>query len=496
MTTAVADREITIEGNKAVSHLTLPIPQGGGLVVIRGDNGCGKTEALNACRAVLGSKDAKSALRTTDGEKSGSVEGLGVTISIGRSNREKGELTVASIEDTLDIADLVDPGIDDLNAADSKRLKSLLKVAGAKGDITLFGELIKDVEIDGDVIKERDLIKQAGGVKRTLEKLARSAEAAADGFTVEATAALKATEGIDLEVECDEQKLQLALKSAIQRDTQIDERLKAAEDAADARRKAQAALDKAKADYKGQRPEDALIEANAAQELETEKSNQVRSLREQLAAAESELKVCVEQTKAKNLAYELAVNHQNTITHWQEQIDRDIPQAPSADEIQAAEQAMQAAQDAVVQGARIRLAKAAVQESDDLTAKAKDRRKQAEHWRESAKGVDEVLSQQVAALGCSITVGDDDKGLRLMVTHPKRGLIYFSELSAGEKWATVIPIAVKAVGEDGVFVIPQTAYEGLQPRVRKQIVELLKGSHVTAITAECADGEIKAEVAA
>lgn len=68
----------------------------------------------------------------------------------------------------------------------------------------------------------------------------------------------------------------------------------------------------------------------------------------------------------------------------------------------------------------------------------------------------------------------------------------FSELSAGEKYAVVIPIAIKAVGEGGMFVIPQEAWEGLQPRVRRQIKQLLKGSHVVAITAQSADGPLTA----
>lgn len=497
MATAVADREITIEGNKAVSHLTLPIPQGGGLVVIRGDNGCGKTEALNACRAVLGSKDAKKDLRTSDGSKSGSVEGLGVTISIGRSNREKGELTVSSLEDTLDISDLVDPGIDDLNAADARRLKSLLRVAGAKGDIDLFSKLLGNgFEIDPDILKERDLIKQAGSIKRALEAKARSEEAAADSATLEATAALKLTEGVDLDAESDETKLQAEYRAAVQLDTQIDERLKSAEDASDARRQALESIERAKSAYTGPRVDDAGMELGAATDLETEQAALVHRLTEELKAAHAELRVRQEQVKAKQAAFEAAQNHARTIETWQAQVNREIPQAPSADEIEAASERLTAATTAVEQGAVVRKAKAAVAKSDEFTAKAKDRRKAAEHWREAAKSVDEILSEQVAELGCPISVGDDDKGLRLMVQHPKRGEIYFAELSAGEKWATVIPIAIKAVGEDGVFVIPQTAWEGIQPRVRKEIVALLKGSHVTAITAECADGAISAEVAA
>lgn len=487
--------QIVIEDNKAVERLVIPVPKGGGLVVLRGDNGSGKTEALNAVRAALGNKEAKSALRPTDGEKTGTVEAFGVTITIGRSNREKGELTVSSLEDVLDIADLVDPGIDDLNAADSRRLKSLLKVAGAKGDIDLFSKLLGDTfELDADIIKERDLVKQAGGIKRSLESKARSEESAADTATLEATACLKATEGIDLTAECDEARLQAEYRAAVQLDTQIDDRLKAAEESADAQKSAQESIARSKASYTGPNVETAQVDLGDAQRLEAEQHDLVRKLEADLITARSELKLRQEQTKSKQSALDSAVSHANTITEWQKQLDREIPQAPSADEIEAASQRLKVATTALELGAVIRKAKESQAKADEFTEKAKAHRKLAEQWREAAKSVDEVLSEQVAGLGCPISVDEDDKGLRLMVQH-KRGVIPFAELSAGEKWATVIPIAIKAVGEDGVFVIPQTAYEGLQPRVRKQIVSQLKGSHVTAITAECADGDIKAEVA-
>ena len=109
--------------------------------------------------------------------------------------------------------------------------------------------------------------------------------------------------------------------------------------------------------------------------------------------------------------------------------------------------------------------------------------------------------------GLIVLQGDNGAGLREMggnlrlngdfrfvVDHPKRGECYFADLSAGEKWSQVLPIAIKAVGTGGVFVVPQEAYEGLSPRNRNLLLSHLRGSGVTAVTAEAADGQLRAVV--
>lgn len=494
--TEVDENQLVIQNNKGVERLVIPIPAEGGVVVLTGDNGAGKTEALRAVRAALGSKDDRSDLRPSDDHEFGSVKGLGVTIKIGRLNRSSGELTVASLEDTLDISDLVDPGILDHNAADSSRVKALLKVAGAKGDFKLFEELLGDTcVIDSAVLKERDLVKQAAGVKKAIEAYARTEEGAAEVAATDSLAQMKLCDGVDLSAESDEAKLQAEYKAAVQLDTQIDQRLQAAERAEEAKREAEKCLAERTAEYKGPVVADAEVALAAARELETEQHDLVRKLEADLIAARSEYKLRQEQTKARESAFEAAQAHARTIESWREQIAREIPQAPTADEIDAATERLDKATKAVQQGAIVRRSLEAQAKANELALKSQKHKKLADQWRQKAKAVDEVLSQVIAGLGCPITVGEDEKGLRLMVNHVKRGSIYFSELSAGEKWATVIPIAINAVGEDGVFVLPQHAWEGLQPRIREAVISQLHGSRVTMITAQCADGAIRAEVA-
>lgn len=490
---------ITIENNKAIERLKIPLPEGGGLVVLTGDNGCGKTEALNAVRAILGDKSARSELEPSDGERRGKIEGCGVTIKIGRVNTESGELLVAGLEDKLDISDLVDPGIADLNSADASRLKALLKVSGVTADIALFDELLGDTfELDAAILKERDIIRMAAGVKRSLEKKSRDEASKADAEQLNSAACLKACEGVDLEAECDESILSGIHAAAVR----AEEKLKAERDAADkaskSRQDAQRKLDSAKSGYSGpglQESEEAVERANqtamdAAEDVDLAEKALVKAQAALKAARDAKL-IADSKLETAVASLNAVKSHRETVREWQETLDRTIPAGPSDETLAEAKSAVQAASDAIGKGAVVRKAKENLQQADKHAEAHRKHLKAAEKWREAAKGVDAVLSDLVGKLGCPITVGEDDKGMRLMVNHKVRGVIPFSELSAGEKWATVIPIAANAVGENGLFVIPQEAYEGLQPKVRDQIIRHLLELKVTAITAECSDGPLR-----
>ncbi len=498
MSTVCEPEEIVIENVGPVEELHIPLPIGGGVVVLTGDNGSGKTESLNSCRALMGSASDKKSLRPKDGEKSGCVEGCGVTLKVGRSNRETGELTVAALEDRLDIADLVDPGIADPNSADARRLKSLIRVSGVKADLELFNDLLGDtVEIDGKVIKETDLIDMAAGVKRHLESKARAEETKADASQTEAATCMKSVEGIDVTGESDETTLQAAYRAAANRDAELRQQATAATNAQLNQDQARKALDHARDQYQGPTVAEAEESLTATINLETAKERTVTLLTEELRQAREAL-ACVQAKRRQcETIREAADRHQQTIAAWEQQLAADLPASPSHDECQAAADAMDRATRAMQNGAIVRNAKAKIEQSNEWNKKRKAHAKAAERFREAAKSVDDVLSQVVAELGCPIKVGSDDKGLRLTIEHPKRGTTFFGELSMGEKYAVVIPIAVKAVGPGGLFVIPQEAWEGLQPKVKSQIAGLVKGTHVTAITAQCADGPLEAkEVAA
>lgn len=487
---------IEIENIGPVERLRIPLPRGGGVVVLTGDNGAGKSESLSAVRALAGSSVDKKDLRPRDGEKSGLIEGCGVTIKVGRANRESGDLAVNSLEDKLDIKQLVDPDILDQNAADRTRLKSLIRVSGVHADLSLFDKLLGPTfELDSKVIKETDLIAMAAGVKRALEAKARSEETASEASGVEAATCLKSVEGIDIDAESDDAVLQANYRGAVKVLSDLEGQVKASKAAADAAETARGAIQRTKAKYDGPSKAEADLQLQEARQTVATCQDAVAELESQLRQARTNLAQAVENEKHFDFVADAAYQHFNTIAEWEAQLAQAIPEMPSDDLLAEAKSEVEAATRMLQQGQVVRNAKAKHAEAQEWTRKKRERAKQAEHWREAAKGVDEVLSEVVQNLGCPIFVGEDDKGLRLMINHPRRGTTFFSELSEGEKWKVVIPLAIKMVGPGGMFVVPQEAWEGLQPRVRRQIIRDVLGSGVWCITAQSADGELHAEVA-
>jgi hypothetical protein len=122
--------------------------------------------------------------------------------------------------------------------------------------------------------------------------------------------------------------------------------------------------------------------------------------------------------------------------------------------------------------------------------------RQAIALREAAKGVDEVLSDAVSALGTKLYV---EAGRLLINTN--RGPTFFGELSAGERAKVVIEIAVDQAAKAGdaerlgVCVIPQEVFEGLAEDVQDWIKTLCRQKRVVGYTAKIStDRKLKAEV--
>lgn len=489
--------EIVIENVGPVDRLHIPLPDGGGLVVLTGDNGAGKSESLDAISGLLGNDRAKKALRTRDGEKTGLIEGCGITIKVGRQNRAAGELTVSALEDRLDIATLVDPEIDSPAAADRARLKALIRVSCRKADPGLFEGLSLEplnAIVPSEVMEETDLIKQASGIKRAFESNARKAEDQATNFERSEKICLESVKDVDLTAESDADELQRRYDTAVNRANHLDVAVLASRKAIEAVQDARFQLDEARKSYTGPDVATADLAVQGAESDEESARDLVRRLEDELTAARSTYQSAQSETTRKRDALTAAKDHADTISRWSAALESSTPEAPSQTELDQAASDMQAAKLSFQQGEVVRRAKEKLVEANEFKTKRNAVVQLATAWRDAAAGVDGVLSEIVTELGSPISVGEDDKGeMRLMVNHPRRGEMFFSDLSVGEKWNLVLPIAINAVGEGGVFTIPQQAYEGLQPANRRRLAQLLKGSGVTAITALPADGPLAAE---
>ena len=116
-----------------------------------------------------------------------------------------------------------------------------------------------------------------------------------------------------------------------------------------------------------------------------------------------------------------------------------------------------------------------------MTLSAKEYAEEAKDLREKAKQTDEVLSEIVGEIpSCPLRVIDGR-----LVTDTERGATFYSDLSAGERWRIALDIAIQAVGTGGLLVIPQEAWEGLDPANRAAIDAQAKGAQVVVLTAEC-----------
>ncbi len=175
MTTA-----IEVENLAAVHRLSIPIPEGGGVVVLRGGHGVGKSNTLKAVDALASGRNADK-LQVRDGAARGEISGCGVRLTVGKRTNRSGELEVSSIEGRLSVAELVDPGLVDEVKADGKRIKACLQLAGAEADPKLFHELADspeafDVIVPTDEQKTDDILVLADRIKRRFDTAARSAE--------------------------------------------------------------------------------------------------------------------------------------------------------------------------------------------------------------------------------------------------------------------------------------------------------------------------------
>jgi DNA repair exonuclease SbcCD ATPase subunit len=172
-----------------VEHVSIPVPESGGVVVLKARNGRGKTNTLQAVETIA---TGKGSLSVRDGALRGEVSGWGAKVTVGRSTRRTGELEVYTLEGKLSIADLVDPGLKSDEAADARRIRALASLTADKVDASRFFELLggKDAFLEivsPSAMEGDDWVAVADKIKRDIEREARKEEALAehaDGLAV------------------------------------------------------------------------------------------------------------------------------------------------------------------------------------------------------------------------------------------------------------------------------------------------------------------------
>ncbi len=484
----------TLELNNVgpVAHISIPVPENGGIVVLKGRNGRGKTKTLEAVESAI---SGRGKLEVRDGQLNGEFKGFGVTLKVSSRTTRRGELTVDSLDGRLSVAELVDPGIDKPEAADAKRIRALVQLANVLPSAELFYPLLGSREaleavVGTNALGSEDLVTMADRMKRDLHQAALHAEGRTEQAEGRARGAREAAAGIDVEIETDAAKLQTELEDAVRRESQLKSQAQSAARAHQQYEQAKASLAAAEANYSGPSIDDAKLAESQRQADVNAAESDVRELESRLQDARQQAELARQAYSSAISTRKTAEQHQSLIDKYRQELAAALPVAPAEDLIVEAAAKVTAARTAIEKAALARQAKQRLAEADQHAAEAKEHRDRAVQLRDAAKATDDVLSGVVAKSSKLLRVE-----VGRLVLDTDRGVTYFGDLSHGERWKLALDVAIDAVGDRGVLMIPQEAYESLDPQNRLMIRDHVVGRGVTILTAEASDDEeIRAEV--
>jgi hypothetical protein len=478
-----------------VEHVSIPIPEEGGVVVLRGRNGAGKSNTLEAVESLT---TGKGKLAVRDGALRGEVSGCGATITVGRATRRTGELEVVTLEGKLSIAELVDPGLKNDAAADAKRIKALVSLTGTDADPSEFHKLLGGKEafqaiVSPSSIEDADWVQMAEKIKRDIEREARKAEDAAEYADGKARGMIDAAdEGDEPETMVDRSLLQQQLIEAVDALSRLQAEERASLDAQRRQDEAKAKLAACEFDVDAAM-EEAVKERDVAIQVHgvfdeklDDKLAEVDRLKILLHEAEEEaIRLASDRDtawKAVNDAekrVQAIVAQSQSMKQLRDAVTQTVPYV-DREEIENADALVTQLTDQLQQAA-VHAEKAKQrQQARDVKQQALQHRKRAAELRNAAQSTDEVLSALVAKSCQLLRV---EHGRLVLDTH--RGTTYFAELSHGERWKLAIDVALEQLGNRGVIVIPQEAWEGCDEFARAAISEHAKERGVVILTAEC-----------
>ena len=467
-------RTIEVDHVGAVEYLRIPIPEGGGVTVIEGANGKGKSETLDAVDKLTG-RNAQVPT-PSDGYDRGSVKGLGITLSLGKSTRRTGELEVIGLDSRLSVADLVDPGIKDPVAADEKRIKAALSILQVRPRLEDWLPIADGNETLAQAVRDEfdradDVLILAARLKSVMAAQAKRSESDRDRDEA-ALAALEGDPAVkerkDPEPPKSHETLSAEFQAAVTARAAIE---KQAEKAASA--------EAWRAELETMRANVADTANLAAALGQFDKT--LAKLRDQLAE--------VERNRADAQSkYSAACQAAEQIKALETKLADATP--PEPDALANATAAIDAARDAFAKAEATRATIKAREQAAKLRTCLPGLREAANAARKAAEQPEAILAQLLASRQAGIFIQDG----RIRVPH-KRGKILYADLSTGERWAIAMRILVQGIGRGGLTTVPQEAWESLDPTNKKMVAALAVENGVNILTAACSDDqEIKASV--
>jgi len=468
-------KQIEIDDVKAIVHLTLPIPEGGGVVVLQGANGCGKSTALDAIATAAGAKDR--GLTARDGAKFGKVSAPGITLRVAKSTTRAGELALQSVEGRHSIDKLVDPGFVDPEASDRARIRTLIQFAGIEPDIGIFCGIEGYDFAKGRVDESNDILKIAANLKDEIEKLARSSENSAADATARASLLYEQSAGMDSTIERDGDELRQAVEHSIRR-------LGDAERTQMERQDQRARWIESKSQLMTlETASESLDDATRAEKQLREYAEQTRA---ELGRLQQELAVANEQHAQSEKRLESVKKSQSAMEKLRESVNAGEPnliQDSQIDELTQSVEIARAAEQAGGIQRKKHIDRAGAENFQRIADESADWGRQ---YRAGAAKIDGILSEQINRLGVDLAVMNGR-----LYYDTSRGPTLYDELSAGERWRIALDIVIEIAGADSLLSIPQECWEALDPANQMAIAKHCQGRGVALFTAEATDGQLR-----
>lgn len=474
-------KAIYIKDCGAIQQLAIPIPDGGGVVVLRGTQGTGKSTALQAVSALAGG--SKSRLSVRDEKKRGEIvldmEPNSIRLTLTKSRQSvSGDtgLECLDIEARVDLGKIIDPGIQDEERADAARIKQLIALAGTQADASLYAGLVGDEPIwseldwddntDDPLELHRRFCQACQALARRLEKMA--AERKVDLLP------LMKRYGSAQTVKVTSQECRGLLDRVTREHIAVEERVKQAAEAAKRREVAEAQLRQVSAveipdvEEAEEQAKDAFAEHERAKEVLYATEKILAEARARLDKARV-VWATIEGAKAAIAA--------STIAPPTEEEQRQ-----SAEAVNNATQALEAA--------------LLAEEGKKLIAEANGANLAAERDEALAESIRGKTKEAERVLSTLIPEGDMKiSGTRLVVATDRSEAELYSELSHGERAIAAITTAAKHLPPGGLCTISQEVWGGISPDNKQRIHELAQTLGVVIVTAEVTDDEeLTAEV--
>lgn len=480
---------ITLENIGPVEFAKIPVKPGR-VTVLHGTNGAGKSETLDAIRALAMDEDRRAKgegrLPLMDGAEGGCVRGLGITIKIGRTgaNKRTGDLHVVAVEDGFDLSKFVDPGQKDPVAADVRRLKSLASMMGVRIDparvVALLGgdQNLYDSALKTSTRKLIDAVEYCEAAKRDLEEAAREYESGAEKIDTEITTLRATIVGIDVNQESDAATLAAEVEAAVKHKAALEQK---DADADQVERLAKEAEELLKDDG-GVTLEQITAGYNKAVADAEANAKEIDRLKQELRIAEGQRDLLARHVNVAREAKESAERREANREEARKRIGAVVVR-PKTEELQAAEQAVILANERSIKGAKVREARGTVQLISQKEQLQQSKKATAATLREAASQMVELLAEPVNSLKCGVRI---TKTMRLVLEGHRRGDCYLSDLSPGEGWSCALGLATKMFERAGVpalLAVPQEAFESLDGHNRRLFLEEVARTKLMVITA-------------